>query len=190
VASGLNMDRTYFERRYAESSDPWDFEHSWYEHRKYDLTVAALPERGFRRAFEPGCSIGVLSERLAARCDELVAMEMVPAAARTARERLRHLPGVSVREGAIPDSWPSGPFDLIVLSEIGYYLTDRGFQQTLNQVRTSLAPHGTLISVHYLLETDYAQTGRQVGMRLRDQPWLSEHGAYHERAFELLVFRT
>ena len=63
-----STDRTYFEQIYDHDPDPWGFESRWYEHRKYALTMAALPEPHYRSAFEPGCSIGVLTDLLAPRC--------------------------------------------------------------------------------------------------------------------------
>ncbi len=62
-----STDRQYFVDLYASDPDPWRLATSWYERRKYALTVDALPNERYRRAFEPGCSIGVLSELLAPR---------------------------------------------------------------------------------------------------------------------------
>ena len=53
--------RSYFEEMYREDADPWGFETSPYEHRKYAVTVASLPKLRYRSAYEPGCSVGVLS---------------------------------------------------------------------------------------------------------------------------------
>ena len=190
MAGQLTIDRSYFEKLYADSSDPWNFEDSWYEQRKYDLTLAALPEQHYQRAFEPGCSIGVLSERLASRCTELVAMELIPSIARQARDRLHAYPRASVAEGSIPECWPAGPFDLVVLSEVAYYLTPEGLEQALAKLRESITVGGTVISVHYALQTNYPLTGREVGETLRSVPWLKEVASYSERAFELVVLRS
>ena len=61
--------RSYFEQMYRDHPDPWEFESSLYEQRKYAVTVASLPRSRYRSAYEPGCSIGVLTELLATRCD-------------------------------------------------------------------------------------------------------------------------
>ncbi|MEO6397119.1 MAG: SAM-dependent methyltransferase [Tepidiformaceae bacterium] len=190
MAGELTIDRRYFEEKYAASGDPWNFLHSWYERRKYDLTLAALPEQRYARAFEPGCSIGVLSERLAQRCDELVAMELLPAVASEARERLRPYPHASVVAGGIPGDWPDGSFDLIVLSEVGYYLTPEGLEQAIHRLGSSMRAHATLVSVHYTLETNYPLPGGAVGEALRKVPWLNEVSFYTEQSFELLVLRS
>ena len=73
----LRLPVAYFEEIYSRAEDPWHFETSWYERRKYELTMAALPRERYRRAFEPGCANGALTERLASRCDERVALEPV-----------------------------------------------------------------------------------------------------------------
>lgn len=189
MARELTTDRSYFEHLYAENTDPWDFEKSWYEHRKYDLTLASLPNARYHRAFEPGCSIGVLSERLAVRCDALFAMELMPLVAEQARSRLEPFPGAVVVEGSIPTDWPVGAFDLIVLSEVAYYLTEAGFEKTLDRIRACLGDGGTVVSVHYLLPTNYPLAGADVGHRLQQQPWLTTIGRYAEDAFELVVLQ-
>ncbi|KPC81578.1 SAM-dependent methyltransferase, partial [Streptomyces sp. NRRL F-6602] len=65
---------------YADAPDPWRLADRWYEHRKYTLTLASLPRRRYRRAFEPGCSVGVLTRMLAGRCEEVVAADRVATA--------------------------------------------------------------------------------------------------------------
>jgi SAM-dependent methyltransferase len=188
MAGSLTMDREYFERMYAHDDDPWAFETSWYERRKYALTMAALPHARYQRAFEPGCSIGVLTSLLAERCDQLVAMEHLPAVAARARSRLRAQSGATVLEGSIPSDWPVGTFDLIVLSEVAYYLTEEGLCLALEHARRSLRRKDTLVSVHYLLETNYPLSGQRVGQVLRNQAWLKTLSCYTEESFELLVF--
>ena len=113
--------RSYFTDMYASGPDPWGFESRWYEHRKYLLTVAALPDPRYAAAFEPGCSVGVLTSRLAGRCERLLATDIVPAALERAADRLRDADNVTLELRAVPEDWPPGPFDLVVLSEIAYY---------------------------------------------------------------------
>ena len=50
--------RAYFESMYRDAVDPWQFETSAYERRKYAITVSSLPRASYRSAFEPGCSVG------------------------------------------------------------------------------------------------------------------------------------
>ena len=76
-----------FELRYANQSDPWLFETSPYEQGRYDVILRTLPRARYKRAFEPGCSVGALTTRLAARCDEVCATEVSRTALQRARER-------------------------------------------------------------------------------------------------------
>ena len=126
----MSLDTSYFDQMYAATDDPWGLATRWYETRKYALSLALLPERHYREAFEPGCSVGVLTAMLAARCGQLLAWDASAGAVRSATARTAALPNVCVRRGAIPGDWPPGQFDLIVFSEVLYYFAggelDRG----------------------------------------------------------------
>jgi hypothetical protein len=151
----VNTDRAYFEEMYGADSDPWGFETRWYEQRKYALTVAALPEARYRSAFEPGCSIGVLTSLLAPRCDRLVATEIIDSALAQARVRLSPFPHVRLERWSIPEQWPTDIFDLIVLSEIAYYFDAATLRCIADRAMSSLSPRGTLVGVHWRGPTDY-----------------------------------
>lgn len=116
----MSLPGSYFDRLYEQSSDPWSFRSRSYEQRKRTLTLASLQAEHYATAFEPGCSIGVLTAALAERCDRLTAMDVSAAALEEAR---RVVPGnVSLIQGGVPQDWPEGRFDLVVLSEVAYYL--------------------------------------------------------------------
>lgn len=153
--------RSYFEKMYAESDDPWQFATSEYEQRKYALTMASLPRERYYSAFEPGCSIGVLSELLAQRCQRLLATDLVGGALATASERLKGYHDVRVEERAIPEQWPEEAFDLIVLSEVAYYFDEADLLEIMNHVVRSTVPGAHLVAVHWRGETDYSLTGDQ-----------------------------
>jgi hypothetical protein len=151
--------RSYFETMYAGSNDPWQFATSAYEQRKYALTLASLPRPRYFSAFEPGCSIGVLSEQLAKRCQRLLASDLVMEPLETAAERLKHYPHVRVEERAIPDEWPQEAFDLIVFSEVAYYFDEAALLEIMEHVVGSTVHGAHLIAVHWRGETDYPLTG-------------------------------
>lgn len=153
----------YFEQVYAANEDPWDFTTSEYERAKYADTLAELPRQHYARGFEVGCSIGVLTEQLAKRCDYLLSVDVAEAALLQARRRCADLPEVRIERLHIPEDKPTGTFDLIVISEVGYYWSPE------DQVRamTLLAAHhqsgGHLVLVHWTPEVhDYPQTGDAV----------------------------
>ncbi len=136
-------DGAYFDRLYDEADDPWGLAERFYERRKRELVLAALPRPRFARAFEPGCATGELSVLLAARCDELLAWDGAASAARQATARL----GATVEQRRIPDDWPAGNFDLVVLSEVGYYCPDLNL--LARRVAGSLTPDGVLVACHW-----------------------------------------
>jgi SAM-dependent methyltransferase len=171
----LTLGPEYFEKVYAASSDPWGFTSRWYEERKYALSLAMLPLRRYAKAFEPGCSIGVLTALLAPRCDRLLSCDVSPEAIRQARRRA---PGALVERRNLPEDWPEGTFDLIVFSEFLYYLGPEDLDRVLRLAGKSLAPNGTVLAVHWRhLVTDYPQTGDEVHAALArtDLSLLAEH---------------
>ena len=110
---------------YASSADPWQLQARWYERRKYAITLAVLPFARYRHAFEPGCSVGVLTEMLTHRCDHVTSTDVATAALDATQQRLVHAgrrDRVTLLRRSIDEPWPPGHFDLVVLSEVAYYL--------------------------------------------------------------------
>lgn len=166
--------------------DPWGFTDRWYEQRKRDLTLASLPRRRFRRAFEPGCSIGVLTRQLADRCDELLATDVSAFAVEQARARNDDCPQVRIELGSVPAQWPSGLFDLVVLSEVGYYCGPADLQRLVGRAVAALTDDGVLLACHWRHEVpEYPLGGDDVHRALRGHPDL-EVLATHEEADFLL----
>ncbi|HTI34705.1 MAG TPA: SAM-dependent methyltransferase [Miltoncostaea sp.] len=145
----VRMGAAYFEALYAADEDPWDFAGSPYERAKYDRTVAALGGRRFARGLEVGCSIGVLTARLAERCDRLLAVDVAAPAVAAACARLAGTPGVTVERRTLPDEMPPGPFDLIVASEVLYYWDAALLARGWRALREALAPGGSILAVHW-----------------------------------------
>jgi len=149
----------HFDRLYASDPDPWKFATSDYERDKYAATLAALPRRRYARAFEVGCSIGVLTQRLAERCDAILAVDVADAALQQARLRCRDMPSVQFHRLIVPQTWPEGAFDLILFSEVLYYL-DAADRETAAQLSLeSLAPGGAIVLVNWHGPTDGFCTG-------------------------------
>ena len=158
----------FFERKYRESTDPWNFGSSAYELERYDVTMQALAGRRFRHAFEPGCSVGVLTERLARVCDRVDALDLSPTAVKAAQARCAGLDNVCVRTGSLADPLPGTDFDLIVLSEIGYYLDPGELARCGAALVHQLVPGGCLLGVHWLGQSpDHRLSGDQVHAVLR-----------------------
>ncbi|KAD3456018.1 methyltransferase domain-containing protein [Arthrobacter yangruifuii] len=138
-----------FEDLYAASPDPWNFGDSFYERRKRDLTLALLPRERFGRVFEPGCSIGVLTAELARRAESVTAMDISARALELARQRIGADQRIRLRQGSIPEDWPDGSFDLVVLSEIGYFLSREQLRGTVLRAAEALDSDGVLLLCHW-----------------------------------------
>jgi trans-aconitate methyltransferase len=182
----MTLPATYFADMYAGAEDPWGFRSRWYEQRKRDVTLAALTRPRYRRAFEPGCSIGVLTAALADRCDEVVAADVDPCAVTSARRELARHRHVRVERLSVPGEWPDGTFDLVMISEVAYYLAPVELEQLLDRAVGSLAPRGTLLACHWRHPvSDYPATGDDVHHRLLARPELSQAVCHVEEDFRL-----
>ncbi len=185
----MTLDPGYFSERYAASPDPYGLAERWYEARKYALTVALLPRPRYGTAFEPGCSIGVLTLRLAARCDRLLACDAVPDAVGSARARTAGLPGVQVEQRVIPADWPPQSFDLVVFSELLYYFDDADLEQVLSLGVGSLRPGGQLLAVHWRHPApDHPRSGDEVHQALAARPALARLARYRDLDFTAEVY--
>jgi predicted TPR repeat methyltransferase len=142
-------DRQHFEALFDQHADPWGTRTRWYEARKRALTLAMLPQARVARACEPGCGAGELSAALAERCDALLATDASAAAVGRARTRLAGRTNARVEHARMPQDWPAGPFDLVVVSELGYYLSIGELHTLAAAIRASLAPGATLVACHW-----------------------------------------
>jgi predicted TPR repeat methyltransferase len=185
------LDRDYFENLYEVSTDPWGFETSEYERRKYERTLESVGDRRFRRAFEAGSSIGVFTAMLAPRCDELLAVDASEKAVEIARERLAKHTHVRVERRTLPEEMPGGTFDLIVASEILYYLPREVVLEALRSVEERLAQGGVLVAVHWRKETKtYPLQGDEVHELLVRHVRLANVKTIKEPEYRLDVFEN
>lgn len=186
------LSQAAFEAKYRRASDPWQFAASPYEQRRYAITLRSLCRERYSRAFEPGCSVGVLSAALAERCDWLLASDFAPTAVRLAQERCANLPNVHIEQADIAKSIPTGPFDLIVFSEIGYYFDGLTLSSMAARLMTVLQGGGEFIAVHWRGRSeDHVLHGDKVHAILKEV--LQEHCTWlkgeHYPEFLLDVWR-
>lgn len=123
--------KQYFDGIYADSDDPWHYLNRWYERRKRMLTLAVLQQPHYRRAIELGCANGILSHQLASRTSRLMCIDGHPRAVKLARENLQAYSHVEVLQAHIPDGLPRQEYDLIVISEVAYYLDQAQLEKLL-----------------------------------------------------------
>jgi SAM-dependent methyltransferase len=167
--------REFFEDLYTRSDDPWEFATSEYEREKYADTLAALGSARFERGLEVGCSIGVFTELLAERCEDLVGIDVSDRALARAQARLSGRPGVRLAQLTFPEEVPDGRFDLVVCSEVLYYLDPPAFELAVGRLRAVLESGATVLAVHWRPPTSsYPLRGDEVHDRLR-----AELGEWH-----------
>lgn len=153
---------SYFEALYGTNPDPWKFETSEYEAKKYTATIAALPKR-YKSAFEIGGSIGVLTEKLASKCDSLLSIDVSKLAQEKAIQRCQHLKQVRFEIMRLPEQYPEEMFDLVLVSEVGYYWCWEDLQKAKQCILEHLEPGGHLLLVHWTqYARDYPLNGDQV----------------------------
>lgn len=154
---------SYFDKLYSDDPDPWKFETSEYEANKYAATIAALPKVRYRSAFEIGGSIGVLTEKLAQRCDSLLSVDVSKLAQDRAIKRCEYLPQVRFEIMSVPEQYPAEIFDLTLVSEVGYYLGWQDLKKAQQLILQHLEPGGHLLLVHWTLYAkDYPLSGDEV----------------------------
>jgi LmbE family N-acetylglucosaminyl deacetylase/SAM-dependent methyltransferase len=178
--------RESFDAHYARKPGGWDFEGSWYEQRKRAVTVSALPRARFRSALELGCATGVLTRAIAERADSVLGIDIAEAPLAAARATA---PAATFARMTVPDEWPTGSFELIVLSEIGYYLSPTDLDRTIDRMAASLDEDGVLLACHWRHpDTEAVSSGDAVHARLRER-WPRAATVTHvEEDFVLEVF--
>lgn len=183
---------SYFDKLYSDNSDPWHYQTRWYEQRKRDMCLAVLPQATYKNAIELGCGNGVFSELLARRCQDLISIDGNNKAVQLAKQRLADATHVRVVQGIIPSilstlrqallqAYPSSnaslldhspakqpPFDLIVISEVLYYLSPSDIDTVIAWIGQNLAKGGTLLCCHWRYAIDgFKMTGETIHRRLQ-----------------------
>ncbi|MET8652291.1 class I SAM-dependent methyltransferase [Nocardia aurea] len=143
-------DPEFFDAKYRADPDPWNFDTDWYEIRKRTLLLAMLPHPRFRSALEPGCANGHITTELARRCDRVTATDIAPRAVELTGIRCRDQPNVEVREWGLGRMWHwENIFDLVLLSEVVYYLPADALTLAIEDMASHLRPRTTVVLSHW-----------------------------------------
>lgn len=146
--------------RSAPDGDPWSFRTDRAERARFDHLASLAGARRVRRALEPGCSTGELTGRLARCCDRVIALDVAPSAVDAARTHVAGIGDVELRVGRVPDDL--GPadvdLDLIVLSEVAYYVGPEELAAWVRSLHGRCAPDARWLLCHW--------TGTSVDHRL------------------------
>ena len=157
-----------FDALYRGDIDPWRFRTSDYERDKYAATLATLPRARYRRALEIGCSIGELTRRLGERADRVLGLDVSAIAIAEARRTHAHAPGLRFEVLEVPRRWPDGRFDLVVLSEVLYFLEPDEIDALALRVTEALVPGGHCLCVCWTGENDSTLDGDAAAERFVD----------------------
>ena len=135
-----------FDEMYDHSGDPWRFSGSFYEQRRRALVLAVLGRASYGRVLEIGCADGGLTRALVERSPAVTALDT---SARAVDAAHAAAPTASVSRGEAPTAIPAGPFDLVLLSEVGYFLSPLELMATLRRAVASLAAGGEIVLCHW-----------------------------------------
>ncbi len=169
-------------------AEPWGADTRWYEARKRALLLAMLPRRVHARALDVGCSTGVTTQALADRSESVVAVDASEAAVASARERLAGLAHVEVERRDLPGDWPDGRFDLVVVSEVGYFLSAAALEQLVDRVAGCLTDDGVVVLGHWRHPVaGWPLDGPDVHAAFESHPGWSRLASYADRDVELAL---
>jgi SAM-dependent methyltransferase len=160
-----SRDLFHFARLYESNPDPWGFGTDPYELAKYDHSIEVLGDHRFASGLEVGCSIGVLTRMLARKCESLLGLDIVDAPLEAAAQRCAHQPWVSFRRMEVPGQWPDQHFDLILLSEVLYFLSPADIDRCASRVKGSLRPNARVLLVNWLGISDDPCSGDEAAER-------------------------
>ena len=152
----------YFESLYDGNEDPYGLRTRWYEERKRNVLLGA----------------GELTVALAARCDTVLAADFNAGAVASARKRTAGLANVRIASHQLPGDWPrdEAPFDLIVVSELGYFLEAPAMESLAELCAATMTPEGVLVACDW--RPDFAE---------RALPTDAVHGAFARTGLARMV---
>jgi predicted O-methyltransferase YrrM len=184
----------YFDGMYGQSADPWNVAGNWHERRRHAIIDSLLPYRRYRHAFEPGCSVGALTALLARRCDRVTATDVAFAALNTASANLKgqgRREGVTLLRRSLDEPWPPGPFDLVVLSEVAYYLYPDALRGVLDWEVRRLARGATVVAAHWRHRIPgYPMSGEKANDVIAATAGLHLIGSYRDADIVIEVFQA
>ncbi len=172
TADNAKSRRSIFDDLHRTVEDPWDFATSPYEIAKRAATMAALPNRTFSSILEVGCSTGYLSQALCQKGDQVLALDVSAVAIARAASRVNESVPIRFRQAELPDEWPPGAFDLIVFSEVLYFMTSEEICRCAAFAWQALTSDGCCLLVNWTGKTNLAISGQKAAsIFLSSQLW-------------------
>ena len=153
----------YFNNLYSVNIDPWNFRESEYEQEKYNHSIQTLKPHTYDYCLELGCSIGVQSEMLSDICRKVLAVDISEKAIVEAKKNYGHKANIEFRVKDVTENFPIGTYDLIICSEMAYYLKSKDLMKLFDNVNKSLRLHGKFLMVHWTgFVPNYPLSGNEV----------------------------
>jgi SAM-dependent methyltransferase len=127
--------------------DPWRLGTSAFDTARYQTMLEfARSDRPYMRGLEVGCAAGAFTERVAPLCREWLVIDVVQAAIERASARLKGNSNIEWHVADIVTFRPQKSFDLIIVSEVLYYLRGReNLVRAVGNLFRLMAPGGVLI---------------------------------------------
>jgi len=146
--------RHHFERLFSQGVDPWRYA-SPYEQRKYEQTLAQLPDSARSAVLEIGCAEGHFTVQLAPLVGRLKAADISELALKRAAERCSDFANVIYERLDLLNDAIEGSYDAIFCCEILYYMGGLDeLREVGAKIASALAPGGVLITAHANLVVD------------------------------------
>jgi peptidoglycan/xylan/chitin deacetylase (PgdA/CDA1 family) len=186
--------RAYWEMIFA-TPDPWDCG-SAYEAEKYRRTLELLPAGRIDAALELACAEGHFTRLLAPRVSRLTAVDISDRALLRAAERCRDLSDIAFRRLDLEVDPLPAALDLIVCSEVLYYVADEAtLRRVAERLRDALGPGGHLVMAHaFVLADEPDRTGldcdHPFGATTIAHVFAATPGLVSERALATSLYRV
>jgi peptidoglycan/xylan/chitin deacetylase (PgdA/CDA1 family)/2-polyprenyl-3-methyl-5-hydroxy-6-metoxy-1,4-benzoquinol methylase len=140
--------------------DPWQYGRSEYEKWKFGLTLSLLPEKRAARAVELACAEGHLTALLAPHVDRLLAYDISKTALGRARVRCADFKTVEFHELNLADGALPAKQDLVLCSEVLFYLSLDLVEDVAKRIASSLKVGGHVLLAHgNQISDDRTKTG-------------------------------
>jgi SAM-dependent methyltransferase len=142
--------RPGFFEHFFDEGDPFGIDRSPEEQLKFARALEVCGGDGLGRVLELGCAVGSFTEVLAAHAREVLALDVSQAAVDRVAERMGGSPHVRAVAMTVPAEFPDGVFDLVVASDVLYYLPVADLRRCVDRIEAALADGGAFVAVHYV----------------------------------------
>ena len=176
--------RAQFEGFYSGGEDAWHYAGPLEQQRialEFGLLDAASSGRNFASALEVGCAEGFFTERLAARCDNLVAVDISQRSIERAARRCAAWPAVSFECWDVR-RWPAGrreAYELITAMHVLEYVRSPFAMRRIRaRMVDSLRPGGHLL-ISSVYQGTYGERSWWGRLLLQGGNWINGYFAAH-----------